>query len=140
MIHECHALRSAVDCVPVCPHVHPPWPSPLPQTELERLLSLRNLSTEGSEAEQQQRLLAYLADPSSFPEARCRTRPVRLLGGRLFGSQATLRSHIQLLLNVLLGDDIREGHPDFVFLLALLQQHPRYAEKVRGALWCRGRA
>lgn len=103
-----------------------------------RTLRLRGLSTEGSGAELQQRLAAYLSDPSSFPEARCQTAPATELGGRLFASQAALRSHIQLLLGVLLGEDIREGHPDFAFLLALLQRHPRYAEKVR-ELACKDR-
>ncbi|PRW56459.1 hypothetical protein C2E21_4642 [Chlorella sorokiniana] len=95
------------------------------------MLRLRCLSTLGSEAEQQQRLAAYLSDPSGFPEARCERRSITLLGGRLFAGQSTLRTHVQLLMNILLGDEVREGHPDFAFLLALLQQHPRYAEKVQ---------
>ena len=135
------AGSARVDVRPLRSPQWKPQPSPcahciLPQTDLQRLLRLRGLSSEGSKTELQQRLAAFLSDPSGFPEARCEPRPVTLLGGRLFASQATLRSHIQLLLNVLLGEDIEEGHPDFAFLLALLQQHPRYADKVRGCRHC----
>ena len=61
------------------------------------------------------------------------------MGGRLFGTQLLLRQHVQRLLAGLpTGEAIEPGHPDFAFLLAILQRHPRYAEKVAGFGWAGG--
>lgn len=100
------------------------------QEELEQNLQWRQLRRDGSREEMEDRLGSFLADPAAFPGADCRARPVIRLSGRLFGTRVQLRSHIQLLLGLLQNEEIRAGHPDFPFLLALLQQHPRYAEKV----------
>lgn len=99
------------------------------------MLRCRRLGSEGSRAELAQRLGAFLASPASFPEADCRPRPVVQLGGRLFAGRQQLRSHCQLLLALLEGEEVEAGHPDWAFLSALLQQHPRYADKV-GAAMC----
>ena len=113
--------------------------------ELERTLQQRRLLQEGeagsstssdssssSQRDSMERRLAdFLANPSSFPQADCRPQEVVLLGGRLFGSQLLLRQHVQRLLAGLpAGEAIEAGHPDYAFLLAILQRHPRYAEKV----------
>lgn len=98
--------------------------------DLRAMLRCRRLGSEGSRAELAQRLGAFLASPASFPEADCRPRPVVQLGGRLFAGRQQLRSHCQLLLALLEGEEVEAGHPDWAFLSALLQQHPRYADKV----------
>ena len=79
----------------------------------------------------EQRLADFLANPSGFPQADCRPREATLLGGRLFGTQLLLRQHVQRLLAGLpAGEAFESSHPDYPFLLAVLQRHPRYAEKV----------
>ena len=119
--------------------------------ELERTLQQRRLirageagnsSSSGSSSSQrqemEQRLADFLANPSSFPQADCRPAEAVLMGGRLFGSQLLLRQHVQRLLSGLpTGEAIEPGHPDYTFLLAILQRHPRYAEKV-GCVWVAG--
>ncbi|KAL4443635.1 hypothetical protein ABPG75_011372 [Micractinium tetrahymenae] len=99
--------------------------------ELRRTLAQRHLNTEGSREELEARLAAFLAAAAQHPQADCSPAgEVRLVGGRLFGGITPLRRHIQLLFELLQGDDVVPGHPDFEFLLALLRMHPRYAEKV----------
>jgi hypothetical protein len=56
-----------------------------------------------------------------------------VLGGRLFANRSRLRTHIQLLLQLLDGQEVAPGHPDFAFLRSLLERHPRYKAKVGGA-------
>jgi hypothetical protein len=102
------------------------------QEELQKLLSCRKLSGTGSRDELEDRLADFLRCPSRYPEADCAARPVLLLGGRLFAGTWQLRTHLQLLMHLLEGSEVAEGHTDFKFLSALLQQHPRYAAKVGG--------
>lgn len=112
----------------------------LTDEELQQTLALRRLSEAGGRQKQERRLAAFLADPSAFPSAACRpTVTAAVLAGRLFAGQLQLRSHIQLLLQLLRSEpEVAPGHPDFAFLLALLQRHPRYSQKARRVLGLRG--
>ncbi|PSC70624.1 hypothetical protein C2E20_5954 [Micractinium conductrix] len=105
--------------------------------ELQTALQQRRLSVEderGEPATQRElaaRLAAFMAQPDAFPEAHCTAAPtVEVLGGHLFAGMQQLRWHIQMLLQVLQGDLVEEGHPDFEFLSGLLRRHPRYETKV----------
>lgn len=121
------AGSSAASCAPSV--------ASLTAQEVQDCLQQRRLCAAGEEvppAELRARLAAFLADPSAFPAAHCRPRPTPVLGGRLFGGKGLLRAHIQMLLALLQGQEVAEGHPDFAFLLALLRQHPRFSEKVGG--------
>ena len=72
------------------------------QEELQRTLAQRRLDAEGSRAELEARLAAFLAAPAQHPQADCSPAgDVRLVGGRLFGGVAPLRRHIQLLFELL---------------------------------------
>ncbi|KAL4447264.1 hypothetical protein ABPG77_007297 [Micractinium sp. CCAP 211/92] len=105
--------------------------STLTLEELQRTLAQRRLEAEGSRAELEARLAAFLAAPAQHPQADCSPAcDVRVVGGRLFGGIPPLRRHIQLLFELLQGDEVAPGHPDYEFLLGLLRMHPRYAEKV----------
>ncbi len=77
------------------------------QEELQGTLAQRRLEAEGSRAELEARLAAFLAAPTQHPQADCSpTHDVRVVGGRLFGGVPPLRRHIQLLFELL---QVRSG-------------------------------
>ena len=82
-----------------------------------------------------------LPPPSPQPQ---RERPAQhaggplTVGGRSFSSFAEGREHVRRLKERLLDQRIGPLHPDFAFVMALLERHPRYPAKalLRAACLC----